>query len=84
MARTRILLVGLLVVGPCCGVLAGRSVSASGLGFFAVACAVAVGVPDHIWLTWTQLAFMLAIGIVATVASVCAAFIERSRGHRLS
>ena len=58
--------------------------SASGLGFFAVACAVAVGVPDHIWLTWTQLTFMLAIGIVATVASVCAAFIERSRGHRLS
>ena len=80
----RILLIGLLVVGPCCGVLAGRSASAAGLGFFAVACAVAVGVPDHIWLTGTQFAFMLAIGVVSTAATVCAAFIERSRFHRLS
>jgi len=77
----RVLLIGLLVVGPCCGVLTGRGVLAAGLGLFALACAVAVGVPDGIWLTWAQLVFLVAIGLVATVATVCAAVIQRSGKH---
>lgn len=77
----RVILMGLLIVGPCCGVLTHRGVLAATTGVFALACALAVAAPDGIWLTWTQLAFTLAIAIVAIIATVAAATIERSQRH---
>jgi cation:H+ antiporter len=75
----RAILIGLLIVGPCCGVLTGRGILAAALGLLALGCAVAVAVPDGIWLTWTQLAFTLAIGVVAVVATAVAALADRAR-----
>jgi cation:H+ antiporter len=80
---SRVVLVGLLVVGPCCGVLTRRGVLAAALGMFALGCALAVAVPDGIWLTWSQLAFTLAIAVVAAVSTAAAISIERSQ-RRLS
>jgi cation:H+ antiporter len=76
---SRVVLVGLLVVGPCCGVLTRRGVLAGALSLFALACALAVAIPDGIWLSWAQLAFTLGIGIVALVATAAARAMERSQ-----
>ena len=80
---SHVILIGLLVVGPCCGVLTQRVVLAGALGGFALVCALAVAVPDGIWFTSTALAFILAILVVSVVATVAAAAIERAR-RRLS
>ncbi|HUE25653.1 MAG TPA: hypothetical protein VMP89_02690 [Solirubrobacteraceae bacterium] len=76
---TRVILVGLLVVGPCCGVLTQRGLLAGALGVFALVCALAVAIPDGIWFTSTELVFILVIGVVAVVATAAAAIIERAR-----
>jgi cation:H+ antiporter len=75
----RVILVGLLIVGPCCGVLTRRGMLAALTGLFALAGALAVAIPDGIWLTWTQLAFTLAIAIAAFVATAAATAMERSQ-----
>jgi cation:H+ antiporter len=75
----RVILVGLLVVGPCCGVLTQRGRLAAVLGVLAFAAALAVAVPDGIWFTSTQLAFTTGIGAVAVVATGAATAIEHSQ-----
>jgi cation:H+ antiporter len=75
---TRVILVGLLVVGPCCGVLTQRGLLAAALGAFALGAALVVAVPDGIWFTTTQLAFTGGIAVVAVVATALAIAMERS------
>lgn len=77
-----VILIGLLIVGPCCGLFTGRWIHTAMVGAWAVALAVALGVPDRIWGSWTHLAFLAAIVIVAAVSTASAALIERVQAIR--
>jgi cation:H+ antiporter len=73
----RVILIGLLVVGPCIALLTGRWLLASITGAWACGLAVLLGVPDRIWATSTHLAFISATTIVAAAAAAGAAIIDR-------
>ena len=72
-----VILIGLLIIGPCCALLTGRWIHTAIVGAWAIALAVALGVPDRMWGSWTHLAFLAAVAIVATVTTASAALIER-------
>ena len=67
-----VILIGLLIAGPCCGLLTGWARTAT-VGAWAIALAVVLGLPDGIWGTSTHLAFLGAVGIVALVSTSSAA-----------
>jgi cation:H+ antiporter len=74
-----LVLIGLLIAGPCCALLTGRwgpTATASG---WAIALAIVLGLPDGIWGTRTHLVFAAAVVIVAIVSTSSAAVIERRR-----
>lgn len=75
----RVILIGLLVAGPCCALLTGRWARTAAAGAWAVALAVLLGLPDGIWGSYTHLAFVGAVVIVTVVSTTSAAVIERSR-----
>jgi hypothetical protein len=77
-----VILIGLLIVGPCCGLFTGRWIYTATVGAWAVAVAVALGIPDRIWGSWTHLAFLAAVAIVAMVSTASAAVIERVQAIR--
>jgi hypothetical protein len=74
----RVILIGLLVIGPCIALLTGRWLPASITGAWACGLAVFLGVPDRIWATSTHLAFISATTIVAAAAAAGAAIIDRA------
>jgi hypothetical protein len=71
-----VILIWLLIAGPCCGLLTGRRAQTAVAGAWAVALAVFLGIPDGIWGTWTHLAFLGPVVIVAVVSSASAAAIQ--------
>jgi len=73
----RVILIGLLVIGPGIALLTGRWRAASTTGAWACGLAVFLGVPDRIWATSTHLAFIAATTIVAAAAAAGAAIIDR-------
>jgi cation:H+ antiporter len=74
-----VILIGLLIVGPCCALLTGRWVRTATASAWAVALAVLLGIPDQIWGTSTHLVFLAAVAITAIVSTSSAAKIERRR-----
>ena len=74
----RVVLIGLLIIGPCCVLLTGRWVPTGLTGLCVIGLALALGIPDGIWGTSTQLAFLAAVTVVS-VATTCAAAIISSR-----
>ncbi|HEY2074977.1 MAG TPA: hypothetical protein VGH53_01450, partial [Streptosporangiaceae bacterium] len=74
----RVVLIGLLAVGPCIALLTGRWLPAAITGVWACGLAVLLGLPDGIWATGTHLAFVSAIAIVAAAAAAGAAMIDRA------
>jgi cation:H+ antiporter len=76
-----VILIWLLIAGPCCGLLTGRWAWTAAAGAWAVALALLLGLPDGIWGTWTHLAFLGPVLIVTLVSTASAAMIERHRGH---
>jgi cation:H+ antiporter len=74
----RVILIGLLIFGPCIALLTGRWVPATITGAWACALAVLLGLPDGIWATYTHLAFISATAIVAAAAAAGAAIIDRA------
>jgi hypothetical protein len=72
-----VILIALLIVGPCCGLLSGRWAPTATAGAWAVALAVLLGFPDGIWGTWTQFMFVGAVVIATVVSTVSAAAVER-------
>jgi cation:H+ antiporter len=72
-----LILMGLLIVGPCCALLAGRWLITLLTGVWVLLLAVFVSVPDGIWATATQAAFLVAISVVSATATIAAAIIER-------
>ena len=73
----RVILIGLLVLGPCCAVLTRRSSRTAISGTVAVGLAVLLGVPDGIWGTATHLTFIAAVLAVAVVSASGAFVVER-------
>lgn len=76
---SRLVLIGLLVVGPCCVLLTGRWVPTGLTGLWAIGLAVILGVPDRIWGTVIHLAFLSAVTAVALASTLAAAVISRLR-----
>ena len=75
----RVILIGLLGAGPCWALLSGRWRRTGLVGVLAVGLAVVLGVPDRIWGTFTQIAFVAAVVLVAAAATLAAIAVERSR-----
>ena len=71
----RVVLIGLLIVGPCCALLTGRWVATGLTGLWVIGLAVLLGVPDGIWGTRTHLVFLAAVAAVACVSTIAAAVI---------
>jgi cation:H+ antiporter len=76
---SRLVLIGLLIVGPCCVLLTGRWILTGLTGLWAVGLAVILGVPDGIWGTGTHLAFLAAVTAVALASTLAAAVISTLR-----
>jgi len=74
-----LILIGLLVTGPCIALLTGRWLPTALAGTWACGLAVLLGFPDGIWATATHLAFVTAVTIVALVAAAGSALIGRTR-----
>jgi len=71
----RVVLIGLLIVGPCSVLLTGRWVLTGLTGLFAIGLAVVLGIPDGIWGTGTHLVFLAAVTVVTLTATLAAAAI---------
>ena len=71
-------LAGLLIVGPCCGVLTGRWSRPALLGTWAVVLATVLGFADGPLASVTHLAFLAVVVIVGLVSTLSAAIIEWS------
>ncbi len=78
----RVVLIGLLIVGPCIALLSGWWLPATATGVCACGLAVVLGLPDGIWATSTHLAFIAATTTVAAVAAAGAAVIDYARRSR--
>jgi cation:H+ antiporter len=72
----RVVLIGLLIVGPCCALLTGRWVPTMLTGLWVIGLAVVLGVPDGIWGTTTHLVFLSAVAVVALANTLAAALIR--------
>jgi cation:H+ antiporter len=77
-----VVLIGLLIVGPCSALLTGRWVRTALTGLWAVSLAVVLGLPDGIWASTTHLAFIAAVASVALVATAAAALLSNARFKR--
>ena len=75
----RLVLIGLLAAGPCCALLTARWVLTAAASCYAVALSVVLGIPDQIFATVTQYAFVSAIAVVSTTAIAGAAVLQRQR-----
>ena len=74
-----LILIGLLIIGPVSALPTARwalTAAASGL---AVALGIILGLPDQIFATVTQYAFLAAVAVVGTVATAGAAVLQRQR-----
>lgn len=74
---THVVLITLLAAGPFCGVLTGRWRRTATLGVLTIALAVALGVPDGIWDTSTQLVDLLIVAGLGLLCTIGAALIQR-------
>jgi Ca2+/Na+ antiporter len=75
----RVVLIGLLIIGPCSVLLTGRWRLTGLTGLWAAGLGIALGVPDGIWGTVTQFAFLAAVAVVAAASTVGAALIQARR-----
>ena len=72
----RVVLIGLLIIGPCSVLPTGRWIPTMVTGLWATGLAVVLGIPDRIWGTSTHLAFLAAVAVVALANTAAAAIIE--------
>jgi cation:H+ antiporter len=73
---SRLVLIGLLIVGPCCVLLTGRWVPTGLTGLWVVGLALILGLPDGIWGTATHLALLAAVTVAALASTLAAALIS--------
>jgi cation:H+ antiporter len=72
-----LILIGLLITGPCGALLTGRWAPTAAAGGLALALGVILGVPDQIFATITQYAFPAAVAAVSVTATISAAILQR-------
>jgi cation:H+ antiporter len=75
----RLILIGLLIVGPCCALLTGRWALTATASCFALALGVVLGVPDQIFATLTQYASLAVVAAAGLTATISAAVFQRQR-----
>ena len=78
---SRIILIGLLMIGPCCALFSARRVSTAQVGGIAVGLALLLALPDGIWGTMAQFALTGAVLMVAIVCTWAAGIIESVARH---
>jgi cation:H+ antiporter len=71
-----LILIGLLITGPVSALLTARWTLTATTSCLAIALGVALGVPDQIFATVTQYAFLAAVAAVGTTATVGAAVLQ--------
>lgn len=76
MLGNRVILIGLLIVGPCCVVMTGRWVPTALTGLWVIGLAVVLGLPDGIWGTAIFFIWLSAVAVVAFASTAAAAFIQ--------
>ena len=62
----RLILIGLLACGPCCALLTARWPLTAACTGLALALGIVLGVPDQIFATATQYAFLAAVAVAGT------------------
>jgi cation:H+ antiporter len=77
-----VVLIGLLIVGPCSALLTGRWLPTALTGLWVISLAIVLGIPDGIWASATHLAFITAVASVALVTTAGAALISNARFRR--
>ena len=77
----RVILIGLLMIGPCCALFSARRVSTAQAGVMAVGLALLLALPDGIWGTVTQFAFTGAVLLVAIACTWAAGIMESMTRH---
>ena len=70
-----VVLIGLLIIGPCCALLTGRWVLTGVTGLWVIGLATVLGIPDGIWGTSIHLVFLAAVAGVACASTLAAAVI---------
>jgi cation:H+ antiporter len=73
----RLILIGLLIAGPCCAALTGRWPRTALSGALAVGLAVLLGVPDGVWGTATHLAFLGSVLVIALVTTLATFAVQK-------
>lgn len=74
----RVVLIGLLVFGPCCALLAGRWRATAAVGATSLGLAALSGLTDGLWGTADYSLFLATVAIVSVGATMAAAVIEHS------
>lgn len=74
-----VILIGLLVTGPCIALITGNWLPTTIAGAWACGLAVVLGLPDGIWATTTHIVFIAAVAIVAITAGVGSAVIGHAK-----
>ncbi len=77
----RVILIGLLIAGPCCALLSGRWARTASAGVWAIALATLLGLPDGIWGSRTHIAFLGSVAVVVAATTTTAVMIEKSGWH---
>lgn len=78
----KLILIGLLIVGPCCATLGVRWTRTAIAGIWAVALGVVLSIPDGIWGTFAQVAFVGAVLVVTIVSTLGTAVVEARINRR--
>lgn len=74
-----VILIGLLVIGPCCALFSGRWRTTAVAGVWSVLLGVVVAIPDGIWATATQGLYLAALTVVSIAATLASALLERNQ-----
>ena len=74
-----LILIGVLIAGPCCALLTARWALTAAAGVFALMLGGLLGVPDQIFATLTQYLFLAAVAVVGTTATAGAAVLQHQR-----
>ena len=78
-AGHRLILIGLLIAGPCTALLTGRWQLTALTGLWSGGLALLLGFPDGIWATAAHLTFVAAVATVAVIATGAAAVVSAAR-----
>ena len=72
-----LILIGLLIAGPCITLLTARWALTAAATSYAIALGTALGVPDQIFATTTQYALLAAVAVAGAAATIGAALLGR-------